>query len=214
MSNRFFDSESVVWKPFGWIGDIVFLSLLWFICSIPIITMGAATTALYDAVAHGFRMKEPETVHRFFRTLKREFKTATLTTVLWGVILGVLYGILRAFGNHAAVNDTNYVITVAGLAILMIVVGVVTWVFTLLSRFTFGVKSLSITAVKVAVSQLPATLVLGFITVLCMYICLRFWAPFFFMPAVMALAWTLLTERVFRQYEPVEEELEEETEEE
>ena len=102
MSGRFFDSESMVWKPFGWIGDIVFLSLLWFICSVPIITMGAATTALYDAVAHGFRMKEPETVHRFFRTLKKEFKTATLATVIWGVILGVLYGILRTFGNSVA----------------------------------------------------------------------------------------------------------------
>ena len=198
-----------MWKPFGWIGDIVFLSLLWFICSVPIITMGAATTALYDAVAHGFRMKEPDTVHRFFRTLKKEFKTATLATVIWGVILGVLYGILRTFGNSVAANDTTYVITVAGLAILMLMVGVVTWVFTMLSRFTFDVRGLSVTAVKVAVSQLPSTLVLGFITVLCMYVCLRFWVPFFFMPALMALAWTLLTERVFRRYDPTEEEAEE-----
>lgn len=206
MRGRFFDSESMVWKPFGWIGDIVFLSLLWFICSVPIITMGAATTALYDAVAHGFCQKEPETILRFLRTLKKEFKIATLSTIIWGVILGALFALLRAFGNNVAANDTNYVITVAGLAILMMVVGVVSWVFPLLSRFTFDVKGLNITAVKLAMGQLPSTLCLGFITVLCGYVCVRFWVPFFFMPALMALAWTVLTERVFRRYEQTEDE--------
>ena len=213
MSARFFNSESPVWKPFGWIGDLVFLSLLWVVISIPLFTIGATTTALYDAVAHGFRKKEPETVHRFFHTLKAEFKTATFTTLLWAVVIGGLYAVIRLFGNHVAVNDVTVAVTIAGLVILIAAVGVVSWVFPLLSRFTFDVKSLSSTAVKLAIQHLPSTLILGFITVLCGFLCIRFWIPFFFLPAVMTLLWSLLTERVFRRYEPDEEETEEEMEE-
>ena len=213
MSGRFFSSENPAWKPFAWIGDIVFLSLLWFLISVPIVTMGAATTALYDAVVHGFRKHEPETVHRFLHTLKAEFKTATLTTILWGVVLGALYCVIRLFGNHVAVNDTTTVITLAGLVILVAVIGVVSWVFPLLSRFTFDVKGLSGTAVKLAVQQMPATIALGCITVLCGFLCIRFWIPFFFLPAVMTLLWSLLTERVFKRYEAALEESEEENEE-
>lgn len=210
MSGRFFDAEHPAWKPFGWIGDLVSLSLLWLVISVPVVTMGTATTALYDAVAHGFRRKEPETIHRFFRTLKAEFKTATLSTLLWGAVLAALYAIIRLFGNHAAVNDATTVITLAGLVILIAVVGVVSWVFPLLSRFTFGVRGLAVTAVKLAVQHLPSTLVLGFITVLCGFLCLRFWVPFFVLPAVMALLWSLLIERVFRNYETPAEAPEEE----
>lgn len=213
MGGRFFNSENAFWKPLGWLGDVVFLSLLWFVISVPLITLGATTTALYDAVVHGFRKKDPETVMRFFRTLKKEFKTATAATVLWGVVLGVLYWVLRQFGNRVAVNDTTVVITLAGLVILMLAVGMVSWVFPLLSRFTFDVRSLSVTAVKLAIQQLPSTLVLGFITVLCGYLCFTYWFPFFFLPALMTLAWSLLTERVFRRYEPDEDEEQAETEE-
>ena len=214
MSARFFNSESPVWKPFGWIGDLVLLSLLWFVISVPLVTIGAATTALYDAVVHGFRKKEPETVLRFFSTLKAEFKTATLTTLLWAVVLGVLYYVIRLFGNRVEVNDATTVVTLAGLVILIVIVGVVSWVFPLLSRFTFDTKGLSGTAVKLAVQQLPSTIILGGITVLCGFLCIRFWIPFFFLPAVMTLLWSLLTERVFKRYEPAAEESEEDTEEE
>ena len=42
-----FNPESFLWKPFGYIGDLVVLSLLW-VCSIPVVTLGASSAALYD----------------------------------------------------------------------------------------------------------------------------------------------------------------------
>ena len=39
---RFFNPESVLWQIFGFIGDVVILSMLWTVCSAPLITVGAA----------------------------------------------------------------------------------------------------------------------------------------------------------------------------
>ena len=49
-----------IWQVFGWIGDVVVLSLLWTVCSVPLITVGAASAALYDSVAACFVRQETD----------------------------------------------------------------------------------------------------------------------------------------------------------
>ena len=44
---RFFNYDSPLFSSINKIVDCVFLSLLWFVFSIPIVTMGASTSALY-----------------------------------------------------------------------------------------------------------------------------------------------------------------------
>lgn len=198
--SRFFDPESWAWKPFGWIGDVFILSLLWVFCSFPLFTVGAATTALYDAAVHVLRRGEKDTLGRFFHTFKAEFKTSTLSTLLWAAVLGLCYLALRLYGNHVAVTDLSVVITAAGLAVLAVLVGVLCWVFPLLSRFTFGFGGLNGTAVKLALAHLPSTIVLGLVTVLAGFLCLQFLIPIFFLPCLLVLFWSLLMEPAFRQY--------------
>ena len=36
------------------------LSVLWLLCSLPVLTLGAATTALYDSVVRCIRYKQPK----------------------------------------------------------------------------------------------------------------------------------------------------------
>ena len=62
------------------------LNLLWFICSIPIVTMGAATTGLYYVMLKLARNEEGNVTAMFFRSFKENFKQAT---VLWLIMLGV-----------------------------------------------------------------------------------------------------------------------------
>ena len=90
MGRRFFNPETGIWRFFSWLGEIVSLSLLWTLCSIPVVTLGAASTALYDAVAHNMRRKESDMFQRFFGTFRRELKPGCLTTLLWGAVAAVL----------------------------------------------------------------------------------------------------------------------------
>ena len=47
MLQGFFNYDNPIWRFIGRLGDMVVLNILWIICSIPIITIGASTTALY-----------------------------------------------------------------------------------------------------------------------------------------------------------------------
>ena len=200
MSGRVFDPLGWIWKPFGWIGDIFIASCLWFVCSVPLFTVGTATTALYDCMVHCTRQNDGSVFSRFFRTFKREFKTATLATLVWAAVIILGYCAIRLFGDRVAPTDSAVVVTVAALALLTVAIGVVCWVFPLLSRFTFSLGSLNTTAVKLALSHMPATLALGILTALSGYLCAQFWLPFVFLPGITALLWSFLLEPVFQKY--------------
>ncbi len=69
-----------------------YLNLLWFICSLPIFTLGAASTALYYVTLKVARGEESSSITRmFFRSFKENFRQAT---VLWLILLAV--GLLLA----------------------------------------------------------------------------------------------------------------------
>ncbi len=204
---RFFSNENWIWKPFDYIADVFLLSGIWFVCSLPVITIGATTTALYDCCARCVRGHDRQMFARYFRTAKREFVPATLSVLLWSAIVWLGYLLVKAYGNHVAVTDASVALTTAMLLLLTVVVGIAGWVLPLLSRFTFSIGQLQITAVKLALAHLPRTMILGIVTVLAGYLCIRFWVPFIFLPAVLGLICTWIIEPVFRAY------MEEETEE-
>ena len=199
--SRFFSRDNWLWNPFSWVADMVILSCLWVICSVPLVTIGAATTALYDCAARCVRGGDEKLFARFFRTFRRELVQSIPSLLLWCAVIAGGYGAISAYGNSVAVTDISVAITTALLLLLTVIAGIAAWVFPLLSRFTFGIVQLNVTALKLALLHLPRTMALGIVTVLAGFLCLQFIAPLFFLPGVLAWVWTLLLERVFRKYE-------------
>ena len=66
MFHSFFDSESPFFCLLGRVLDIVVLSVLWLICSLPIVTIGPASAALYYSCAKCLRYKEPHPYGSFW----------------------------------------------------------------------------------------------------------------------------------------------------
>ena len=177
------------------------LSCLWVICSVPLLTIGASTAALYDCAARCIRGGDEKMFARFFRTFRRELAPAIPTLLLWCAVIAGGYAAISAYGNNVAINDVSVALTTAMLLLLTVLVGIAAWVFPLLSRFTFGVVPLNVTAVKLALIHLPRTMALGIATVLAAFLCAQFIAPLFFLPGILAWLWTLLLEGVFQTYE-------------
>ena len=63
-----------------------YLNLLWLICSLPVVTLGAATAALYYASLKVVRDEETNVAKMFFRSFRENFRQAT---VLWLILLGI-----------------------------------------------------------------------------------------------------------------------------
>ncbi len=62
------------------------LNLLWLVCSLPIFTAGASTTALYYASLKIVRGEDSHVTAHFFKAFKENFKQATQ---LWMLLLGI-----------------------------------------------------------------------------------------------------------------------------
>jgi len=74
---KFFSFDSPLMQSLATVADYMLLNILFLICSIPIVTMGAAKTALYRVM---FDMLEEKgnTFKRFFKAFASELKTITV----------------------------------------------------------------------------------------------------------------------------------------
>lgn len=200
MFRSIFRPYGPVWNFFNAITDVLLLSLLWCLCSLPLVTLGASTTALYDAAVHGIRYREPGLYRRFFQTFRREWKTATAVTLLWGLVL--LFGVyVLALLDEAAAQSATAGVVAGGYRVLMgIPLTAACWSCMLLSRFTYQFRSLTANALRFLPVHLPSSLVIGVFTWLVCWYCSSYPIALTFAPAVTAIVWSLAAEPVFKKY--------------
>ena len=200
-NNSLFNPDGWVWQPFGWVADFLLLSGLWLVCSIPVVTAGAAFAAMYDCCARCLMGGERELFSRFFRTFRRELLQGAGGTVLWAGILLALVTAVRSFTGFADPTDRNLVLAYAMGMLLVFVLGIASWVFPLQSRFTFRFGILQQTALRLAIAHLPRTVVLGILNLISAALCLRFLMPVMVVPGIAALLSARILEPVFKKYE-------------
>ncbi len=207
-----FRADNPIFEGIGKLSDLVGLSVLWVLCCLPVFTIGPASAALYDCAVRCVRRGEDSAVYaRFFRVFRENFKVGALTSLLW---LG-LWALLAAGYGFIAARAEEGVRLAVGLryayrVLYLFPAGATCWLFPLLSRFTFNVKALSLTAVQMAAAHLPATLGVLLLTALSGAACAFFFFPLLFLPCVNALLCSLFIERAFARHVPPEETKEEE----
>ncbi len=87
---RLLDIKNPIMRFLTAMFDLMALSVLWVVFSLPIFTMGAASTALYSAAYHHVRKGEDYLWNSFFSAFKENFKRSTLTWLVALAILGFL----------------------------------------------------------------------------------------------------------------------------
>ena len=95
MHLRFFSYESTFSQVALRAASACYLNLLWLACSLPVLTAGAATTALYSVTLKLVSGEDGHLTRRFFRAFRENFRQAT---VLWGIVLAA--GLFLAFDGY------------------------------------------------------------------------------------------------------------------
>lgn len=72
------------------IGDLFFLNLLYILCCIPVVTVGAATAALYRCAIKMVKKEDSYLTGDFFSSFRRNFPKATILFLLTVAIYAVL----------------------------------------------------------------------------------------------------------------------------
>lgn len=127
---RFFDLSHPVWQAIGKAGSIMLLSVLWIVCSLPVITIGAASIALNRKVLDVLNASDNNLVKGYFSSFAAVFRRVTL---LWVgcIAIGTLFIVEMLFFGQLEGN----VNTLAKAAVL--VLGIV-WVAFVKSMFLIG----------------------------------------------------------------------------
>ena len=87
---RLFGLDSPLMGALMKIGDCLCLSVLWLAFSLPVVTIGASSTALYAAVYHCLRRNEAGIWKNFWNAFRENFKRSTLAWLIELLILAVL----------------------------------------------------------------------------------------------------------------------------
>ena len=192
-----FSQEGILWRALNKLTDIFVLSLMFLTFSVPVVTTGAALTALYDSTAHCVRYGEERPYTRFWTTFRRELKPGIFSTLLWGVLIASFLWSRNHLLTGSEGGDAATVIGAVYYVALLIPCGAFCWTAALLSRFTFTFRELILTALRFTFFKLPVTVLLVIMTVEALELILNYIFPAFFLPAVLMLLWSLFTERVF-----------------
>ena len=186
------------------ITDCIFLSLFFLIGCVPVVTIGASFAALYDAAYRGFRQGEKNTWQRFLYVFKTNWKAGIVPTIVFLVVVyGAGYGMIQLW-NGAVAGTVSWMLF-AGIAFAAVVlVGVLSVLFPMLSRFENSLGALLRNTVVLALGNLPRTVALGILNTTAALLCLLFIAPLFFLPALAALLGSLFVEPMFKPFMPEE----------
>ena len=191
---RFFNAENFLWRWLGIFGDLVLLSLLWTVFSLPLVTLAPASAALYDAAVHVLRRGEGVSYARFLSTLRRELRQGALLTPVWAVPPVLLWLALRALPQTAP-------LLIAALVLRFFLLGFLCWLFAALSRFSMGTGALLRASLRLALGHSLHSAALALLWAAALYVSLRFAAPFFVCPALAAYLSSYLIEPVFAPFE-------------
>ena len=102
------------------VGNSILLNVLWLLCSLPVVTMGASTAALYYVVFQYQTSDETAVIKPFFRAFAKNFKQATLLWIPTLAIITLLILDLRYLFAYGGSSLMWVVIIVASVVFLMI----------------------------------------------------------------------------------------------
>ena len=195
-----FNYDNKVMGIFSKVMDAVILGVLWLACSVPVVTIGASSTAFYYAYNKCVRQERGYAWQTFFSAFRSNFKQAT---GIWLTLLGMLlftaadYMLLNAYMGTFPLAKVLMGFMIAAF------LGLSLWglyVFAYIARFELETKIAKTMAVRLVLENLGWTVVLAlvFAAVVASVFLVSFLG--ILAPTVyMAIANPIL-ERVFRKY--------------
>lgn len=148
---RLFDMDNPFWKALSVAADLLLLNLCALLCCLPVITTGAAITAMNEVVVHLVRQEEGYVVKPFFRAFAGNLKKGTLLWLLLLAAAGLIY-----FDYLAALTYIPVLrLPIAALAVIVFAVAL--YAFALLSRYENTLGNTLKNAVTLAVGYFPRT---------------------------------------------------------
>ncbi len=181
--------------------DLFVLGLLWILCSLPVVTIGASSAALYYAVVKSVKKRNGYAAREFFRSFRCNLVPGIFLTV---IVLAVTFVLQLNIGILNARTDSYvglFFICVYVVALVYVALAAC-YLFPALSRFAMGPGWLLKLSLYMVVKYLGTSVVLALIVVSAGAFIFRIPMLLFVLPGPAVWLISEFMERVLKKHEP------------
>lgn len=158
-----FNYDNPMWRFVGRIWDLFILNILWIVCSIPIVTFGASTTAMYYCTLKIARDRDSGGVFSmFFHSFKDNIIQSTIIWVIMAIIGGMLFFDIRFFSIYSPMNNTviRMIVFTITCFLIMLWLFIFLYVFPIQAKFINPIKQTFKLALFMSIKHLIRTVII------------------------------------------------------
>ena len=158
--DRLFNMDNKFFTVMGRVADLIMLNVVFLICCLPIVTIGASLTALHYVTLKMARNEESYIIRSFFKSFKQNFKQATVINLIMLAVAAILYMDLRIVGNiSGTMSQVLYIVFFAfGILYMMVFL----YIYPVLAKFYNSIKNTFRNAFLIGFTVLLACILLFF----------------------------------------------------
>lgn len=178
--------------------DLVTLSLLWLVCSLPVLTIGMSSAALFHTYEKVLIDGEGRLIPSFFRSCRDNLSIALPA----GALLTLMSAAMVFFWS-ASVRDTSSVLVVPmalSIAVLLLLVCLQCYFYPLTGHYSLSGKLTAALSIRLVFAHLPQSLLLLVLQIVCV-VAVILYPP---LVCIIPAAETALSEKIlmplFKQY--------------
>ncbi len=127
--DKIFNMESPIWVFLTKVANIMILNILWLLCCIPVVTIGASTAAMYSVAIQLSRNTGDDIAKPFFRALKKDFVKATALFLVLVLVAAVV--LASTYLGAVLLDSMGFIIYIPAFFFLL----VAGYVFPLFAQF-------------------------------------------------------------------------------
>lgn len=156
---KFFRFDGPFHSFMGRIFDLVLLHLLWILCSIPVVTIGASTSALFTVTLKMTKNEEAYIVKGFWTAFKSNLKQGTK---LWIIVIGVFTWLILVM--KICMTGNSEILKFVGIpnaGILIVAFLALMYIFPIQAMFENSVGNILKNSVICSLRYLPYSILLA-----------------------------------------------------
>ncbi|MCI8805244.1 MAG: DUF624 domain-containing protein [Clostridiales bacterium] len=181
------------------LADIIILTILWILCSLPLITVGISTTALFYVTTKQVSNREGYVTANFLKSFKINFFQGLLITIILAVIGVIVFTSIRF--SVLVPQLKEFILTLDYIAAFELII-VTLYIFPLMSRFDMKITELFKTAFFLANRHMFTTFTCLMLIIAIIFMCT--FNPMFLFASIGIYAYisSFMLMRIFRKYCP------------
>ena len=160
--DKLFNMDNKFFSMMGRAADLMILNIVFIICCLPIVTIGASLTALHYVTLKMVRNEESYIVKSFFKSFKQNFKQATIINLIMLLFGGLLYLDLNIINNMS--GSMASVLHVLFIAFGIVYFVIFLYLYPVLAKFYNTIKNTFTNAFLMSIRHLPYTALMILVT--------------------------------------------------